>query len=338
MFNLKIERKIEKYKKLLYIISPSYWLYDSLKIKVKLSEEGCLHDSIKIKEELSGEDKIKNDNIVNLMKYFYLALSVFIFSLFSIYDAKNRIINNMKVEQSDLFFSVIYDLLFSGISNLLFIIIMVVIPLLIVWYLLNKSKVTFEKIKDYIEKNNKFKFYMFKHIKFIYIVIIVCYLIILSDESKLFWIKFIGIIVIILFYGVSRPVHFALVFIKDIVKKLEKDERRDISGKIRLIFLCIGSYLNIIIDYSILFYSLRIFGVKYLGNLSMFGNDINSILDMMYCTIGYENLIANNYIIKIFIIIMMISITILITGNLAVYLNIKDGNNIEVNDNYDYYI
>lgn len=305
MLSDKIDKKIQDNKKNIYIISPSYWLYDSLKIGAE------------------GEENIRktiNSKLANLMKYFYLSLSIFIFSLFSMYDARNRIIEILKVKQVHLLLLLIY----IG----LIVIITIGIPLVLVRYFLNKSKAAFEDISQHINENSKLKFYMFKYIKCIYILILVCYLSIILSGNKLGYIKPIGIIIIILFFGVSRPIHFALVFIKEVVKKFEIDKKMDKSRKLRLIVLCMASYLNLIIDYSILFYSLKILNNKYLGNITIFENDIKSIWDMIYFTVRNGDLVANNYIGRIFIIIMISSITILITGVLAAYLNIEENSDI----------
>ncbi|MDU2148125.1 MAG: hypothetical protein E7E58_08995 [Paeniclostridium sordellii] len=122
-----------------------------------------------------------------------------------------------------------------------------------------------------------------------------------------------GFIIYIL--AISRPLHFFLVFIPDILKKIEKGEKRTGVGKARLLLIAVGSYINILIDYTILYYFLNKIGKHFSG--------FSDILDILYKTSGCGDLNPSSMIAKILIIIQSASITILIAGNLAIYINMN---------------
>lgn len=296
--------KLNKIKEIIYLLSPSYWLYQSLKCKNECNDKNDI-----------------NKDIANIIKILYLCLSITIFIMFSGFDLKKIILANE--------YRINY-------SQILFILITILIPMIIISNLLKLYKVFLEKRTEYLKSYSKIKYLFLKNLSLFIVLISIFTLFILVVDSRIFKltskIEKITLILLILFYGVSRIIHFFVVFIPDIIRKVETGEKREGKGVVRLSLLAVFSYLNLIIDYTILFYALNIYSNKYLHNVIMFNNDISTIMDMLYYTISSDTISANYFLAKFYIIILNISITLIITGNLAVYLGMKK----DENSNYNY--
>ena len=290
----KLEEFIKKYKNIISILSPTFAIYNYSK---------------------KQNNKVYNIRLANNTKKFFMAMSLFIIILISEYNLKNLFINNN-----------------PNVLKYTYIIIGFILPC----FILNKII-----LKDYgmhINYNcRKFKYIIpqiiySKNIKIMFTVIIILYSIVLFFTNIFlnigYVVQWIFLILTIYIFGISRPIQFFLVFIRDILKKMYKKDERDIDGKIRLIILAIISFLNLVLDYSILFWTLDTLGYL-MFDVKMFDNNINNIIEMIYYTSGCGDFNINNFIPMLFIIIKNISTFILITGNLALYLNIesKDSHN-----------
>lgn len=285
-----IIEKLEKYKTMIYFLSPSYALYDSLKFK--------------------GADKDRrkdiNSNLSNLIKVLNFLWAISLFAIFGAFDFKRRInMNSYKIYIDDLLFGIMF----------------VVIPIVLCEILLKFYYRYYNMLEVYIKNSSKYKYYFLKEVKYIYRCMLVVGVCLLITSKRNVVLDFIIFFLLIVYYGVSRIIHFFVVFVPDIVGKIENGKSRDGQGIVRLVSLVIFSYLNLIIDYTILFYSLKWFGQMFMQGINMFGNDIYSIVDMLYYTIGCESLLANNYLVKIYVILLNVSIALIITGNLSVYLS-----------------
>ncbi len=285
-----IIEKLEKYKTMIYFLSPSYALYDSLKFK--------------------GADKDRrkdiNINLSNLIKVLNFLWAISLFAIFGAFDFKRRInMNSYKIYIDDLLFCIMF----------------VVIPIVLCEILLKFYYRYYNMLEVYIKNSSKYKYYFLNEVKYIYRCMLVVGVYLLITSKRNVWLDFIIFFLLIVYYGVSRIIHFFVVFVPDIVGKIENGKNRDGQGIVRLVFLAIFSYLNLIIDYTILFYSLKWFGEMFMQGINMFGNDIYSIVDILYYTIGCESLLANNYLVKIYVILLNVSIALIITGNLSVYLS-----------------
>lgn len=285
-----IIEKLEKYRPMIYFLSPSYALYDSLKFK--------------------GTDKERrkdiNSNLSILIKILNFLWAISLFAIFGAFDFKRRInINSYKIYIDDLLFGIMF----------------VVIPIVLCEILLKFYYHYYNMLEVYIKNSSKYKYYFLREVKYIYRFMIGVVLYLLIKSRRYVMLDFIIFFLLIVYYGVSRIIHFFIVFIPDIVVKIENGKSRDGQYIVRLVSLATFSYLNLIIDYTILFYSLKWFGERVMKGINMFGNDIYSIVDMLYYTIGCESLLANNYLVKIYVILLNISIALIITGNLSVYLS-----------------
>lgn len=105
------------------------------------------------------------------------------------------------------------------------------------------------------------------------------------------------------------------------VKKTYRKEERDVDGKIRPIALAMVSLVNLILDYTILFYALHTIGNELL-NIDMFSCDIENIVDMLYYTAGFGDIKPESFITKILIMIKDTAMFMVLTGNLAIYISI----------------
>ena len=278
-------------KNIIYVLSPTYFLYDSIRI------------------ESNKDYKIE---LANNIKLFFLSLSLFIISMISIYNISHM----------------------DGKSNIIKIsyILLCIIPIYLLFnYFLNSFKqidLNYEDLEEKDKKSySKFKFIFSKKIVMVVNAIFVLYCCInIVDRNFLnnsVIIKSILFISSIYIFAISRPIHLFSVFILDMLKKLTEGDKRDVDGKIRLILLAIGSVINIVLDYSILFYMLNTIGAE-LFNTTMFDCDVNNIIDMIYFTGGFEEINASNFITRVLVMLKNISIFILMTGNLAIYLNIEE--------------
>lgn len=303
-----LNKKTNKY--IIYVLSPTYALYNVMRIK-----------------ERSKKQEHKNFNLYlsNNTKFFFLALSLFIISMISVYDIGNM--KNMKHINNT--YKVTYILLCT-------------LPLYLSfnYFLSLLKKVSFNSDNEESKYNKKydcFKFIFGKKVIIIMNLIFISYCLLNSagiigfENNKI--LKLLLLFMSIYILGVSRPIHFMSVFILDILKKLTKGDKRDIDGKIRLVLLAIGSVVNIIVDYSILFYTLNTIGIEVFSISPMFNSDITNIVDMVYFTSGFSDIQPSNFITKILYMMKDISIFILMTGNLAIYLNMETKRPIKYGSN-----
>lgn len=313
MYYEKIENFIKKSRWILYFLSPSFAVYNYLKDEV-----------------VNINWKVHNGNLSNLMKALYLSLTIFILTMFLVSDLKNIV--NADPEG------------FSG-SKLAFYIIVIIMTVLCYQSIYFKNKYL-KEIKEYILSRSKILYVLIKNIEVLYIVVafglIFIYIcnedfLIANGEGYIF-----GILTY--FYGVSRPIHFFLVFLPDLIVKMEKNKKKDEKGRLRLVIITILSYVNIILDYMVLYYVLNIFAYKYFNGINVFDNNIGNIIDMLYYTTDCDTLLANNSLMKFYSVILKVSSAILITGNLALYISMgkeaketNDINNVK-NDNNSFYI
>ncbi|CEO08405.1 hypothetical protein [Paraclostridium sordellii] len=291
-----LSKKINKI--FINILSPTYLLYNSMKIK--------------------GNNEY-NKELANNTKLFFLSMSLFTISMISIYD-----ISNLNGE--------------SGIFKLSYIILCTLPTYIAFNYFLTSFKkidLNYENLEKKDQKRyNRFKFIFSKKIFIIINIIFILYCCINIAGINFF--ENSSVIKVILFGGsiwifaISRPIHLFSVFILDMLKKLTQGYKRDIDEKIRLILLAIGSVINIILDYSILFYMLNTIGFEFY-KIPMFNVNVKNIADMIYFTCGFSGIDASNFITRSLVILKNISIFIIMTGNLAIYLNIDTGKEIVQN-------
>ena len=287
-YYVKLEGFIKKYKNIISILSPTFAIYNYSK---------------------KNDDKLYNIKLANNTKKFFMAMSLFIIILISEYNLKSLFINNNP-----------YVLKYT------YIIMGFVLP----YFILNKIV-----LKDYGMQGNyncgKFKYIIpkiiySKNIKIMFNMVIILYSVVLfftdTFQNIGLVVQWILLILTIYIFGISRPIQFLLVFIRDILKKMYKKDERNVDGKLRLVILAIISFFNLVLDYAILFWSLNTLGNLILG-VNMFDNNINNIIEMIYYTSGCGDFNPSNFIPMIFIIIKNISNFILITGNLALYINIE---------------
>ena len=288
-----LNKKINKF--FISILSPTYFLYDSMKIK---------------------GDKEYNKELANNIKLFFLSLSLFIISMISLYDISN-------MDDKSVIFKLSYILLCT-------------LPTYIAFnYLLTSFKkidLNYENLEKKDQKRyNRFKFIFSKKIFIIINLIFILYCCINIAGINFFensrFIKALLFVSTVYIFVISRPIHLFSVFILDMLKKLTQGDKRDIDGKIRLILLAIGSVINVILDYSILFYMLNTIGYEFY-KISMFNGNVKNIVDMIYFTGGFSGIDASNFITRTLVMLKNISIFILMTGNLAIYLNIDTSEEI----------
>ena len=271
-----------------------------------------------------NEDKDYNKALANNTKKLFLSISLYIIMLISIFNFTKMIFYKEK----------------NLVLTIIYMIICIIGPLFAYNKIILKNyginiecngESKFEKLRCFLSKKmyNK-KITMILNI-FIFIYI---YIMIKTDIFKNvdLSIKYFLLIVTIYIFGISRPIQFFLVFIRDIIKKTYRKDERDENGKIRLIILAIISFINLIFDYSILFYTLNTIGSEIL-NITMFKCNTNNIVDMIYYTAGFGEINPENFITKILVIMKNVATFMLITGNLAIYVSIdsKDKNNMELN-------
>mgnify|MGYP005883804503 CR=1 FL=1 len=302
MYYKKIDDLRKKYNKVIGLVSPSFKFYYSLRDEANY-----------LSKDENKNKRIHNRIISEIMKYFYLTISIFIFTFFSLLNLRSRIIHSY---QNDINFL---------ISNIIFFITFIALPLYLVFYLSRKIKSKVEKIEDiknirYLK--NKGIFFLLKMIKNIYIIITILIIILIYHPIYLDLNNnyiYVITVIVLAFYGISRPIHFFVVFIPDIFKKFENGVLENNSQKLRLILIAIGSYINIILDYSILFYICNkinsIFGER------VYFEGVTSIFDMTYILLGNGEFLSDNFILKVWYVIMQITIVVLISGNLAIYLS-----------------
>lgn len=276
----KIKDFIHKYRILINILAPTYMIYSYLKNKMTTREDKYL--------------------LANDIKKFFLALSIYILSTLSMIDL---IYENKQT-----------DKLFMGIFFIMGIISSII---LIINFSDNYSE---EKINKKISviKNTVLTIFII-----IPLWILICILFSIPIDYKYIVENYIftsyTYLIVIYILAISRPLHFIMVFIPDIFRKIEKPEQRSGVEKVRLLLIAIGSYVNIITDYSILYY--------FINKASKNFNEVGNIIDILYKVVGYGELDPLSMVAKILIIMQMASITILITGNLAMYISIDTKKN-----------
>lgn len=293
MYYKKAYGFIDKIKVLLWGFSPSFMLYKSMKDKVVIN---C-------------NEKEYKSNVSNLMKALYFSLTACILVLFSIFDFKNRFYQKGG---------------WTSYSNIAFLIITFIIPLITCFISVYYKNIYLNKIQQYI---SKLVYRILKNIEVLYVIsLIISILMCFYTELHFNIGEEIILGVLAYYYGVSRPIHFFLVFVPDLIKKIETGAKRDNQGRVRLINITVLSYINMVLDYVVLYYVLNIFAYKYFNEVNVFSNSIKNIVDMLYYTVGCDTLLANNFIMKFYRIIFKASVTMLITGNLAEYISMKESN------------
>lgn len=290
MYYEKIEEFIKKSRWILYLLSPSFAVYNYLK-----------------DEKVNINWKAHNGNLSNLMKALYLSLTIFILTIFSISDLKNIV--NADPEG------------FSG-SKLAFCIITIIMAVLCCCSISFKNKYL-KEIKEYILSRSKILYVLIKNIEVLYLLVAfsLIFVYICNQDFQIASVEGYIFGILTYFYGVSRPIHFFLVFVPDLIVKIEKNKKKDEKGRLRLVFIAILSYVNIILDYMLLYYVLNIFVYKYFNGINIFDNNIGNIIDMLYYTTDCDTLLANNSLMKLYSVILKVSSAILITGNLALYIS-----------------
>ena len=276
----KIKDFIHKYRILINILAPTYMIFSYFKNKMT-----------------KREDKY---TLANDIKKFFLALSIYILSVLSIIDL---IYENKQA-----------DKLFMGIF---FIIGIISSTILLSNFSNNYSE---DKINKTIKVIKNIVITIFSIIP---LGILICILFRIPVDYKYIVENYIfqsyTYLAVIYSLAISRPLHFIIIFIPDIFRKIEKPEQRSGTEKVRLILIAIGSYINIITDYSILYY--------FINKASKNFNEVGNIIDILYKVVGCGELDPISMVAKILIIMQMASITILITGNLAMYISIDTKNN-----------
>lgn len=311
----EIKNFIEKQKKSLIILSPTFSIYNYSKIK--------------------GKNNF-NKELADVTKKFFIMLALYNFILIGIYDVYRMIKINQK--------NYILIAIFSAIS--------IAIPYFFIKKVISKDyKINLiqkkgntlqSKIRIFIITKifNQKIINIFDLITIIFLSIVLIAImfpdtVLVNDIFQRFNIITKGILffIVIYIYAVSRPIHFFLVFIRDIIKKTYKKDERDTDGKIRLIILSIGSYINLMLDYTILFYTFNTIGIELLG-MQMFDCKVNNVLDMLYYTSGFGEINPVNFMTKTLVMIKEVSIFTLITGNFAIYLAIdsKKNNHQKINN------
>ena len=218
-YYVKLEGFIKKYKNIISILSPTFAIYNYSK---------------------KNDDKLYNIKLANNTKKFFMAMSLFIIILISEYNLKSLFINNNP-----------YVLKYT------YIIMGFVLP----YFILNKIV-----LKDYGMQGNyncgKFKYIIpkiiySKNIKIMFNMVIILYSVVLfftdTFQNIGLVVQWILLILTIYIFGISRPIQFLLVFIRDILKKMYKKDERNVDGKLRLVILAIISFFNLVLDYAILF-------------------------------------------------------------------------------------
>ena len=297
----KIKNFIYEKKKIISILSPTFSIYFYSKKR---------------------DSKEYNHELADNTKKFFASLSIFIILLISIFNFKQLYIIN----ENDF------------MSKVLYMVLCIIAPYIILQRIILKeygiaigcnSNSKYEKIRESISK-----FVFSKNIPKILNVIMLIYILIIFSSNTYrevhFIIKSIILIATIFIFGISRPIQFFLVFIRDMLKKTYRKYEIDIDGKIRLIILAMASLVSLILDYTILFYVLHTIGNELL-NIDMFSCDIENIVDMLYYTAGFGDINPEDFITKIFVMMKDIAMFMLLTGNLAIYLSIEsksESNNI----------
>lgn len=289
----KIKNFIYRNKKIISILSPTFSIYFYSKKR---------------------DDNEYNNKLADNTKRFFVSLSTLIIFLISIFNFRQLCIVN---EENSMF-----KVLYAGVC--------IVIPYIILHSIILKeygisidsnSNSKYEKIRASISK-----IVFSESIPKIFNVIILIYILIIVNSNTYveypFIIKLMILVATIYIFAISRQIQFFLVFIRDMVKKAYRKEERDIDGKIRLITLAMVSLLNLILDYTILFYALHTIGNELL-NIDMFSCNIENIVDMLYYTAGFGDINPESFITKIFVMMKDIAIFMLLTGNLAIYLSIE---------------
>ncbi|RDY25830.1 hypothetical protein CHL78_016165 [Romboutsia weinsteinii] len=289
----KIKNFIYGNKKIISILSPTFSIYFYSKKR---------------------DDKEYNHELADNTKRFFASLSIFIILLISIFNFKQLYIVNEN----------------NSMSKILYIGLCIIGPYIILQSIILKeygiaigsnSNSKYEKIRARISK-----FVFSKNIPRIFNVLMLIYILIIFGSNTYrdihFIIKSMILIATIFIFGISRPVQFFLVFIRDMLKKTYRKYERDIDGKIRLIILAMVSLVSLILDYTILFYALHTIGNELL-NIDMFSCDIENIVDMLYYTAGFGDINPESFITKILVMMKDIAMFMLLTGNLAIYLSIE---------------
>lgn len=295
----KIKNFIYGNKKIISILAPTFSIYFYSKKR---------------------DDKVYNQKLADNTKRFFASLSTLIILLISIFNFKQ--VDTVNEE------NLIFKALYIGMC--------IVIPYIILYSIILKeygitiesnSNSKYEKIRASISK-----FVFSKNIPKIFNLIILIYIITIFSTNiyrdTYFIIKLIMLLSTVYIFGISRPIQFFLVFIRDMVQKTYRKEERDIDGKIRLIGLAMVSLVNLVLDYTILFYALQTIGNELL-NIDMFSCNIENIVDMLYYTAGFEDINPASFITKLFVMMKGIAMFMLLTGNLAIYLSIESKSEVD---------
>lgn len=284
---------IDKNKRIISILSPTFSIYNYSKKK---------------------EDREYNQILAENTKKFFISISIFIILLISIFNFKQFDIVNKG--------NLIFKILYVGVC--------IVTPYIILHNIILKeygitidcnSNSKYEKIRASISK-----FVFSKSIPIIFNVFMLVYVLVIFSTSIYIEadlsIKIMLLLATVYIFGVSRPIQFFLVFIRDMVKKTYRKDERDIDGKIRLVILAMVSLINLVLDYTILFYALHTIGNELL-HIDMFSCRIETIVDMLYYTAGFGDINPESFITKILVMMKDIAMFMLLTGNLAIYVSIE---------------
>lgn len=294
-----IEKNI-KNNSLIKIFSPSYALYNKLQDREETLNIGRLQ-----------KQKRHNRYVANLMKHLYFLIAIYFFILFLKLNFNRIMLHGVE-----------YSLLY----NILLMIFFIIVPFYIMSVITKQITDTVELIRYNCICNYRRHYLIYDILTNIRIEnLIVMDITIIGLIGSNFHISNMSrqllVYGLIYYFGVSRPIHFIVVFIPNFIKKLESNTVVNSKHRVRLLLLTIGSYINIILDYTILFYICNNIFISSGSGFEVVG--VNTIFDVMYILVNNSEFTTNNILLKFWFVIMKVSIFILLSGNLALFLNSK---------------
>ncbi|EDT16589.1 TPA: hypothetical protein I9Z33_001187 [Clostridium perfringens] len=235
------EYKNDFFKKIIKIISPSYFFYSMLNIERE--------------EEDNSEKKIKDIRIKisKIMEYFFFSIDFNFISLIFFINLKTIILKSEFNINSLTYIFVFLLLLFFNINCI---------------YKLNLVINEIEDKENFIKYIIETKKYKNKNIRANFIKIFFRHSLIISIFLSVIMILFGSLALINSFianivsflsviYFITRPMHYCFVFYNDFKNKTTHNEVKDPEKKIRYINLTLSNYIKIILEFCILIYILK---------------------------------------------------------------------------------